>query len=88
MRPAATSSSATTGTSGINRARALRIIASAAVSAAVTGEESALVATAKSCWKMVQIAAPASRAASTKPSSKAARKTGLFSSLMGASLAA
>ena len=50
MRPAATVSSATTGISGVSSARPARITASAASSATVTGEASALARTAAPPW--------------------------------------
>ena len=63
IRPAATSSSAITGTPGAASASAARMIASAARSHTVTGDWSLLVSTSNPAATSFNISAPASRAA-------------------------
>ncbi len=62
IRPAATSSSAITGTPGAAARRPATMIASAAWSASVTGDRSSLRTTSKPRRRMLSIAAPASSA--------------------------
>ena len=60
MSPAAIASSATMGTSGVSARNAATMMASARVSAAVTGEASALSSTPKSVRYTSMTAVPAS----------------------------
>ena len=68
--PAAQASSAITAIAGVSLARAARMIASAARSAAVTGEESSFLSTARGDARTLRIASPAAIAVSTRASAR------------------
>src|SRR5271166_6631296 len=71
MRPAATSSSAITGTSGVAPRSPATMIASAARSASVTGDRSSFRSTAKPRERTARIAAPACSARRAASASRA-----------------